>query len=312
MTHGTPLPQLADRIFLTDGGLETTLIFHDGFELPDFAAFVLLADKEGRDVLRRYFESYLAIAADAGRGIVLESATWRASRDWGERLGYSAEALAAANRAAVDLLLELRETHQTPQLPVVVSGCVGPRGDGYHPDSLLTPDEAESYHAEQVGVFAGSGADLVTAMTMTHTGEAIGFARAAAAAGIPSVVSFTAETDGRLPSGESLAGAIETTDAETGAAPAYYMVNCAHPTHIDDTLLAGNDQLSRIRALRANASTMSHEELDAAETLDAGDPTDLGARYADLRQALPHLTVLGGCCGTDARHIQAINDACRD
>ena len=311
-TYRTSLPQLADRIFLTDGGIETTLIFQDSLDLPDFAAFVLLADEEGRTALRRYFESYLTVAADAGRGIVLETATWRASRDWGTRLGYSPEALAAANGAAVDQLLELRETHQTPQTPVVVSGCVGPRGDGYQPDSLMTPDEAEAYHGEQVGVFADSGADLVTAITMTHTGEAIGFARAAAAAGIPSVVSFTVETDGRLPTGQSLAEAIEAVDAETGSAPAYYMVNCAHPTHFDDALRTGTGWQARIRGLRANASTMSHEELDEAETLDAGDPADLGARYAELRKDLPHLTVLGGCCGTDSRHIRAISDACRD
>ncbi len=311
-THSTSLPQLTERIFLTDGGLETTLIFHDGLDLPDFAAFVLLADEDGRTALRRYFESYLAIAVDAGRGIVLETATWRASSDWGLRLGYSPEALAAANRAAVELLLELRETHQTPQVPVVVSGCVGPRGDGYHPDSLLTPDEAEAYHAEQIAVFADSGADLVTAITMTHTGEAIGFARAAAAAGIPSVVSFTVETDGRLPTGQSLQEAVEATDDETGSAPAYYMVNCAHPTHFDEALLAGTGWQARIRGLRANASTMSHEELDEAETLDAGDPVDLGARYAELRKDLPHLTVLGGCCGTDDRHIRSISMACRD
>ena len=311
-TYRTSLPQLADRIFLTDGGIETTLIFQDSLDLPDFAAFVLLADEEGRTALRRYFESYLTVATDAGRGIVLETATWRASRDWGTRLGYSPEALAAANGAAVDQLLELRETHQTPQTPVVVSGCVGPRGDGYQPDSLMTPDEAEAYHGEQVGVFADSGADLVTAITMTHTGEAIGFARAAAAAGIPSVVSFTVETDGRLPTGQFLAEAIEAVDAETGSAPAYYMVNCAHPTHFDDALRTGTGWQARIRGLRANASTMSHEELDEAETLDAGDPADLGARYAELRKDLPHLTVLGGCCGTDSRHIRAISDACRD
>ena len=313
-TYRTALPQLAVRIYLTDGGIETTLIFHEGIDLPDFAAFVLLdEDREegGREALRRYFESYLAVAKRDQRGIVLETATWRASRDWGARLGYSPEALADLNRSAVELLVELRAAHETPQSPVVISGCVGPRGDGYQPESLMTPGEAEDYHAEQVGVFAGTAADLVTAITMTHTGEAIGFARAAAAAGIPSVVSFTVETDGRLPSGESLGEAVEVVDAETGSAPAYYMVNCAHPTHVDKTLIAGDGWQARIRGLRANASTMSHAELDMSETLDTGDPADLGARYADLTVALPQLTVLGGCCGTDARHISAISAACR-
>ena len=311
-TYRAALPQLADRIFLTDGGIETTLIFQDRLDLPDFAAFVLFDDDAGRSALRRYFEPYLAIAVAAERGIILETPTWRASSDWGSRLGYSREALAAANRAAVEQLQELREEYETPSTPVVISGCIGPRGDGYAPDALMTPDEAEAYHSEQVGVFADSAADLVTAITMTHTGEATGFARAAAAAGIPSVVSFTVETDGRLPSGQSLGDAIEAVDAETGASPAYYMVNCAHPTHFDKTLVSGDGWATRIRGMRANASTMSHAELDEAENLDKGDPVDLGARYAALRSALPQLTVLGGCCGTDATHIRAISQACRD
>ena len=240
---------------------------------------------------------------------MLETPTWRASRDWGRTLGYSPEALAAVNRAAVALLEELREEQGTPSAPVVVSGCLGPRGDGYAPDSLMSPDEAAAYHDPQVEALAQAGAPLVSALTMTHTGEAIGVARAAAAHGVPSVISFTVETDGRLPSGEELGDAVRATDEATGAAPAYFMVNCAHPTHVDATLLEGGDWNHRVRGFRANASTMTHAELDAAESLDVGDIDDLAARYADLHERLPHLTVLGGCCGTDARHIDAVRRA---
>ena len=309
-TYRQALPQLSDRIFLTDGGIETTLIYHQGMELPQFAAFVLLDDDAGRAALRRYFEPYLSLARDAGLGIVLESATWRASGDWGDLLGYSREALADVNRGAVELLAELRAEYATVNSPVVLSGCLGPRGDGYQPGSLLSPAEAEDYHAEQVATFAETDADLVTAITMTHVGEAVGIARAAQAHELPSVISFTVETDGRLPSGESLGAAIDAVDTETGGAPAYYMVNCAHPTHLDATLLDGEPWTARVRGLRANASTASHAELDAAEDLDIGDIEDLGARYARLHDALPRLTVLGGCCGTDARHIDAIRRAC--
>jgi homocysteine S-methyltransferase len=304
------LPQLADRVFLTDGGLETTLIFHDGLELPEFAAFVLYDDEKGRAALRRYFVPYIEIARDAGIGVVLETPTWRASPDWAARLGYSEQALDAVNRAAVDMLVELRDEYETATTPIVVSGCIGPRGDGYNPAELMTPDEAERYHRVQVGTFSDTVADLVTAITMTHTAEAIGVARAAAAHGMPSVISFTVETDGRLPSGELLEDAIRMVDEATGSAPSYYMVNCAHPTHMDSTLRSGEGWQSRLRGLRANASTMSHAELDEAEELDAGDPQDLGARYAALRADLPQITVLGGCCGTDARHIDAIRHAC--
>jgi S-methylmethionine-dependent homocysteine/selenocysteine methylase len=299
------LPQLSDATFVTDGGMETTLIFHQGLELPHFASFVLLDDDEGVRALREYFRPYIEIARDAGVGIVLDTPTWRANADWGVRLGYSAEALAEINRRAVRLLEQLREeTGGRPQ--IVICGCVGPRGDGYQVGETMTAAEAERYHSPQVEVFADTAADLVSALTMTYAEEAAGIVRAARAAGIPAVVSFTVETDGRLPSGQPLDEAIEQVDAETDGAAAYFMINCAHPTHFADVLEPGSRTLERIRGLRANASTMSHAELDEAEELDEGDPVDLARRYAELRQRLPNLNVVGGCCGTDHRHIGEI------
>jgi S-methylmethionine-dependent homocysteine/selenocysteine methylase len=310
-TFRTQLPQLAADTFLTDGGIETTLIFHDGFELPDFAAFTLLATAEGRAALDRYFDTYAAIAVDDEVGIVLETATWRASADWGARLGYDDDALAAANLDAVELLEGVRARHQSPTTPVVISGCIGPRGDGYVVGNAMTAQDAAEYHAPQVRAFASSSADLVTAITMTYVEEAIGIAEAARAAGVPVVLSFTVETDGRLPSGQALGAAIEEVDRVTGAYAAYYMVNCAHPTHFDHVVADRPAWAARIGGLRANASTMSHAELDEAEELDTGDPEDLAARYHQLRSALPGLRVLGGCCGTDHRHIGAISAAWR-
>jgi S-methylmethionine-dependent homocysteine/selenocysteine methylase len=309
-TYRNDLPQLADSVFLTDGGIETTLIFHDGLDLPEFAAFVLLDDEGGRETLRRYFRSHAAVARQAGCGFVLEAPTWRASPDWAAKLGRSPQQLDSANRAAIDLMVELREEFEAPGTPVVISGCVGPRSDAYRPSELMTPEEAERYHAVQVSTFAATEADLVTGITMTHSAEALGLVRAARSHGMPVAVSFTVETDGVLPSGESLGAAVEDVDAATGSYPAYYMVNCAHPTHYDETLRAGGDWVQRIRGMRANASTMSHAELDEAPELDAGDPADLAARYAALRSVLPGLTVLGGCCGTDDSHIDAIRHAC--
>jgi S-methylmethionine-dependent homocysteine/selenocysteine methylase len=306
----TALPQLSDSMFLTDGGLETTLIFHEGLDLPEFAAFVLLDDEAGREALRSYYRRYAAIARDAGCGFVLEAPTWRANPDWAAKLGYSPERLDAANRAAIDLMVELRGEFETLDAPVVISGCVGPRSDGYRPAELMSPAEAQRYHGTQIATFADAEADLVTAITMTHSAEAIGVSRAATEHGLPVVISFTVETDGSLPSGESLAAAVEAVDDATGAGPAYYMINCAHPTHFADTLRDGGDRVSRVRGLRANASTMSHAELDEAEELDAGDPADLADRYAGLRADHGHLTILGGCCGTDHRHVDAIRRTC--
>ena len=296
------LPQLSDATFVTDGGMETTLIFHQGLELPHFASFVLLDDEEGVRALREYFRPYVEIAREAGVGIVLDTPTWRANPEWGERLGYSPDALADVNRRAVRLLEQLRD--EAPQ--IVICGCIGPRGDGYRIDETMTAAEAERYHSAQVDVFAETAADLVSALTMTYAEEAIGIVRAARAAGIPAAVSFTVETDGRLPSGQPLREAIEQVDAETDGAAAYFMINCAHPTHFADVLEPATPALERIRGLRANASTMSHAELDEAEELDAGDPVDLARRYAELRERLPSLNVVGGCCGTDHRHIREI------
>ena len=305
------LPQLEGGLFLTDGGIETTLIFHDRLELPHFAAFHLLKDEAGTLALRRYFARYAEIARANGTGFILESPTWRASSDWGAKLGYSSRALAAANARSIALMHELRSEFQGPRTPFVVSGCVGPRGDGYDPGTAMRPDEAEAYHAEQIGVFAGSEADMVTAITMTNASEAIGVTRAAEAAGMPAAISFTVETDGRLPTGQSLKEAIAEVDGATGGAPAYYMINCAHPTHFQATLAGGAAWLGRIRGLRANASKRSHAELNEAPDLDDGDPVELGGQYRALIRRHPHIGVLGGCCGTDHRHIAQICAACK-
>jgi homocysteine S-methyltransferase len=241
---------------------------------------------------------------------VFESPTWRASAEWGDRPGYSAAALADANRRAIALGGELRA--QVGQgMPVVVSGCVGPRGDGYSPERLMAADEAEAYHAGQIRAFAETGADMVTATTMTHVGAAVGVTRAARAAGMPVAISFTLETDGRLPTGQTLGEATTAVDDAAGRAPAYYTINCAHPTHFADVLEGGAPWTGRLRGLRANASRRSHAELDQSQDLDDGDPEELGGQYAALRRLLPGLTVLGGCCGTDHRHVEAICRACR-
>lgn len=245
----------------------------------------------------------MGIAAQHRVGIVIDTPTWRANPDWGERLGYTPAMLADIDRRGVDLLDELRAA--TPDVEVIISGCIGPRGDGYRADDQMTPDEACRYHAPQIAAFAGTSADLVSALTFSYADEAVGVASAARSAGIPCVISFTVETDGRLPSGQSLEDAIREVDAATDESVAYFMINCAHPTHFSDVLESG-DWRNRIRGVRANASAKSHAELDEAAELDSGDPVALAAEYVALRSRLPNLTVVGGCCGTDSRHVAAI------
>lgn len=293
-------------MFVTDGGLETELVFHDGRDLPAFAAFPLLEAPDGRARLLRYYDGYLDIARRHRAGFVVESPTWRANPDWAAPLGYSLQRLDEINRAAIELAEEVRAAAQADGLTAVVSGCIGPRGDGYDPGAAMSAAEAEDYHAVQIGTFASTSADRVTAITMTNTPEAIGVVRAATAAGIASAVSFTVETDGRLPTGQHLHDAIEQTDAETDSAADFFMVNCAHPSHFGRSLDRDGPWLRRLGGLRANASSMSHAELDAATELDAGNPVELAAEHVALRRRLPAVTVLGGCCGTDARHVAAL------
>ena len=304
------LPQLSDEMFITDGGIETTLIFHEGLELPDFAAFHLLRDGAGYQALEKYFRTYAKLAKEHKAGFILESPTWRANPDWATKLGYSATELDELNRKAIQLMVDIRSEFENENTRVVVSGCVGPRGDGYSPTSVMSAEEAQRYHAAQIKTFSETPADMITAITMNYTDEAIGVARAAKAVGMPVAISFTVETNGELPTGETLKEAIQRADEATDKAPAYYMINCAHPTHFAGILTPKESWIERIRGIRANASAKSHAELNDSVELDEGNPEELGRQYKELLNELPHLTVLGGCCGTDARHIEAICKAC--
>ena len=302
---GQTLPQLSGRPFITDGGIETDLIFHAGWELPHFAAIVLLEDPHGIKALQQYYRRYASLAQAHEIGLILDTPTWRGSPDWGSRLGYSLEQLAALNHAGVELVRQIGKGFIAVE-DLVVSGCVGPRDDGFSAESQMDAAAAEDYHTFQIDALTDAGADMITALTLTYADEAVGVVRAAATRGIPAVISFTGEIDGRLPSRQRLREAIEQVDEQTAGAPAYFMINCAHPIHFAGALAEGGSGVERIRGLRANASTKSHAELDEAEELDAGDPLALAEHYRELAGRNPKLTILGGCCGTDHRHIGAI------
>lgn len=310
-TRQSPLPQLAGTPFVTDGGLETTLIFREGWDMPFFAAFGLLRSTKGREALIRYFAEYVALAGQHGCGVVLESPTWRANPEWGWRLGYTLDERATANREAIALLSEVVDAVSQSAGAQVISGCIGPRGDGYVAGNTMSVPEARAYHEWQVGIFAHTAADMVCAMTMTTAEEATGVVLAAQTHGMPAAISFTTETNGCLPSGQTLEDAILQVDAATGAYAAYFMINCAHPDHFRTALASGAPWLQRLRGVRANASRMSHAELDAAEELDDGNPEELGQIYAEMLARHGRLNILGGCCGTDARHIASIASACQ-
>lgn len=301
------LPQVSTRsIFITDGGIETDLIYHHAMELPSFASFVLLLNEKGSAALRNYFRGYAEIARNHKTGLILEAATWRSNPDWGKQLGYSESELENINRKAIELLLEFRKEYENEKTKIVISGCIGPRGDGYSPTNIMSAKEAQEYHSVQIGTFSKTEADLVTAITMNYTEEAIGIAQAAKSLGMPVVISFTVESDATLPTGQTLKEAIEQVDKATGSYPAYYMINCAHPTHFADVLASGEEWVERIHGIRANASKKSHSELDVSAELDEGNPIELAHDYIPLLDNAKNLNVLGGCCGTDSRHIEEI------
>jgi len=307
-SNKTILPNASADLFLTDGGLETTLIFLEGYELPYFAAFDLLKDTKGYNALKDYYRRYLNIANDYKTGFILESPTWRANPDWIEKIVYPNSAMAEVNEKAVQLLVDLKKEFEHEISNIVLSGCVGPRGDGYTPDNTMTVDEAQKYHSAQIEVFSRTPVDMVSAFTMNYVEEAIGIARAAAAVNLPVVISFTVETNSKIPTGMSLKEAIEHVDKSVPHPPLYFMINCAHPNHFFNELQAGRNEqwTKRIKGLRANASCKSHAELDDATELDRGNPQELGSEHRKLKEAFNQLTVFGGCCGTDDEHILAI------
>jgi homocysteine S-methyltransferase len=295
-----------EKPWLADGGLETVMVFLEGLDLPQFASFPLVNDPQGRDALTRYFTSVLDAAAGLQTGVLLDTATWRASYGWGRVMGLGPDDIDTANRAAVAFALGLRDLR--PGQDIVINGVIGPHGDAYAPDVVMDAKAAQDYHTPQVRVLAAAGVDIISAMTISTTGEAIGIAQAARMVGLPVALSFTLETDGRLVGGMDLRDAISQTDAETGGYPAWFGVNCVHPDHFRAIL--DGPWVNRIGAIRANASRLSHAELDEATELDAGNPEELGRQYAELQSLLPGLRVVGGCCGTDIRHLSAIGRAC--
>ena len=302
------LARIDGQLLLTDGGLETVMVFLEGLELPHFASFSLFDSAAGRDALHRYYMGFLTEASVQQAGFVLDTATWRASAGWGATMGLEAARIDEVNRTAVAMVRHLRDDFVPTDGPILINGVIGPHGDAYAPDQVLSPGAAQDYHRRQVAVLADAGVDLVSAVTISSLGEAVGIAKAAMEVDLPVALSFTVETDGHLISGMSLQEAIDRTDAATDGAPLWYGINCAHPDHFRHVL--SGDWVRRIGSLRANASRQSHAQLDEATVLDDGNPAELAQDYQALLQVLPGLLVVGGCCGTDLRHVAAIGQRC--
>jgi S-methylmethionine-dependent homocysteine/selenocysteine methylase len=301
--YRSDLPQLSGDLYLAYTGMETDLMFTQSVELPGFASYPLLESKKGRAQLYGYYCDLISLGKEHGIGVILESPTWVANRDRGVHIGYSPEQLIDLNKQAIAQMCDARD--ELGDLQTVISANVGPRADAYAPSEQMSAEEAEAYHAEQIAALAETHVDLISGYTLAYPAEAVGIVRAAKRFEIPVVIAFTVETDGHLPTGASLKDAITQVDVETGGYAAYFMINCAHPDHFAN-LLTDAPWMHRLRGIVANASRCSHAELDEAEELDDGNPNELGQQLAKIRRMFPHINILGGCCGTDMRHLSSI------
>lgn len=302
------LPQMKDAVFIAYVGMETDLIFTQGIDLPGFASFPLLETEAGRITLKSYYRDLIELGKATGIGVILESPTWVANRDRGAAIGYGTDKLRALNISAVALMAEVRS--QMGDLPTILSANIGPRGDAYAPDEQMNSDEAEAYHVEQMAALAETEVDLISGYTLSYPAEAVGIVRAAQRFDLPVIIAFTVETNGCLPTGASLGDAIAEVDTATDGYASYFMINCAHPDHFT-AALSGEAWMDRLKGIVANASRCSHAELDEAEELDAGDPVELGRQLAEIRRRFPQINVLGGCCGTDMKHMSQIAEGIR-
>ncbi|WP_053351865.1 homocysteine S-methyltransferase family protein [Leucobacter musarum] len=285
---------------IADGGIETALTDRLGQHLREFAAFELLDTAAGRIALTEYYAPFIAVARQHALPLVLDTPTWRANTDWGERLGYRADALARINADAVAFVRELDEESPVGAPEIVVNGCVGPRTDEYVAAQRMTAGEAEEYHAPQVRALAEAGADRVTSVTTLDAVEGIGVVRAALAARVPGAVSFIVGADGLLADGSTLDAAIAEVDAATEGGAVGFLVNCAHPAEAARALehAHGAAELERLIGFRLNAARAGTDSADSA--------ADFAAAEIALRNAAPSANVFGGCCGTDVDHIAAL------
>lgn len=304
--HRGTFPNIGAELLLAYVGMETDLLFNRGVDLPGFASYPLLETEDGRALLEEYMWDMIALGKEKGIGVILESPTWVANRDRGSAIGYTPEQLMRLNQQAIALMAEVHAN--TGDVPTVISANLGPREDAYAPDNQMSAEDAETYHSEQISALAETEVDVVSGYTLAYAAEAIGVVRSARCFNLPVVISFTLETNGKLPTGSTLKDAMSEVDAATNGYAAYFMINCAHPDHFN-AILDGGDWMQRLKGIVANASKCSHAELDEAKELDDGNPIELAEQLADIRQRFPQIKVLGSCCGTDMRHMAKIADA---
>lgn len=297
--------QRPGTLYLTEGGIETELMYRWGFDLPQFAMYPLLDNPAAMDTMRGMYRRLLDVAARHGMGALMGGLDYRASPDWAALLGYSAAGLEEANLRSIDFLRGVAAEYAGQVDDILVQGFVGPRGDAYALNRTITEAEAEDYHAVQLATLAKAGVDLAWGFTLNNVAEATGIVRAASRLGVPVAISLTLDADGRLKSGPSLRDAIAAIDAATDGSAAFFSINCSHPDEFAPALEPG-DWIARVRGLRPNASRMDKGALCQIGYLEEGDPVELGQQAGALARRYPHMDIWGGCCGCIETHLEEI------
>lgn len=292
---------------LGEGAVIERLRRAPGIRLDDHVVnSALIYQESGRAALETIYRQYLAIGQRYQLPLLLSTPTWRAGR----------ERIAAAGLAGRDLngdntrfLAKLRDGSGDYARQVAICGLMSCRGDAYKPDEAMSADAAADFHAWQADALAAAGVDFLLAATLPALSEALGLARAQAATGLPYVISFVARREGTLLDGTPLSVAISTIDAAVTPRPLAYLVNCTHASIFRSALL--NERNSsplvkqRVIGLLANTAALSPEELNERTDLVEEAPAVFGRSVAALRSELG-MKILGGCCGTDQRHIECL------
>jgi homocysteine S-methyltransferase len=295
-------------IILTEGAVIERLHRDPSIELdPHILNAGLIHENKGRRALEKIYRNYIGVGLKYNLPILLAAPTWRANPDRIEASGCRGHE--KINADCVRFLQSIRNTYDDYSKLMFIGGLMACRGDAYRPEEALTEPDAADFHKPQAAMLAESGVDYLMAATLPAVSEARGMAKTLSDLRIPYVISFVIRPDGTLLDGTPLHRAIDQIDSTTEHPPFFYLINCVHPS-VFARGLGRETEISksirkRVLGLQANTSSRSPEELDGLEQLDGSDPDKFAEEMLDLHHQFG-IKVIGGCCGTDHRHIHAI------
>ena len=269
---------------------------------PRLENALLIYDRIGKTESVQICNDYISVAHKAGRPIFIGTPTWRANKERLSEAGVSSN----VNRDAVDFMKRLRSEWSSWKENIPIAGLIGCKNDCYKPVEGISLRDAYDFHSWQIEKLAEPGVDFLLAATIPTLPEATGIALAMAQTGIPYMISFVINREGTILAGNSLEQCINEIDVASGKPPLGYMINCAYPSFLN-AHIQPKAVLSRLIGFQANASSLDHAELEGSATLQVEKIAEWGEEMINLNRTYG-VKILGGCCGTDARHLQYIVD----